>query len=129
MDATEALNRLADIIDAHDWDAIAELLHPDFVCELVATKERFDGPRWIAFNANYPGFQRMKLIDVVGDGTRAAARGLVTGLVDGVEREFSVAQFARMRDGLLEELVEVWADLDDVPPAGTREAATPPPRI
>ncbi|MBY6062067.1 hypothetical protein [Microbacterium esteraromaticum] len=28
MNATEALQRLADTIDAHNWDYIAELLHP-----------------------------------------------------------------------------------------------------
>lgn len=120
MNATEALQRLADTIDAHDWDGIAGLLHPHFICHLVATNERFDATRWIAFNANYPGFQGMKLVDLIGDDTRAAARGHVTGRVDDVEKGYAVAQFARMRDGLIEELVEVWADLDDVAPAGTR---------
>lgn len=120
MNAPEALQRLADTIDAHDWDGIAELLHPEFVCHLVATNERFDATRWIAFNANYPGFQGMKVVDLIGDSARAAARGHVTGRVDGVEKAYAVAQFARMREGLIEELVEVWADLDDVAPPGTR---------
>jgi len=120
MNAAEALQRLADTIDAHDWDGIAELLHPDFECHLVATDERFDAPSWIAFNANYPGFQGMKLVDLVDANPRAAARGHVTGLVDGAAKGFSVAQFAQMRDGLIEELVEVWADLDDIAPPGTR---------
>lgn len=120
MNAAAALQRLADTIDAHNWEGIAELLHPGFICHLVATNERFDAPNWIAFNANYPGFQGMKLVDLIGDGERAAARGYVRGLVDGKQQEFSVAQFVRTRDGLIEELVEVWADCDDIPPAGTR---------
>ncbi|MGO2745722.1 nuclear transport factor 2 family protein [Microbacterium sp.] len=120
MNAAEALQRLADTINAHNWDGISELLHPTFVCHLVATNEQFDAPSWIAFNANYPGFQSMKLIDLINANDRAAARGHVTGVADGVEKEYSVAQFARMRDGLIEELVEVWADLDDVAPPGTR---------
>lgn len=120
MDASEALGRLAATIDAHDWDGIATLLHPEFTCHLVATDEHFDGPAWIAFNANYPGFESMRIVDLVGAGERAAARGVVTGVVDGEQRGFAVAQFARVRDGLLVELVEVWADLDDVPPPGTR---------
>jgi hypothetical protein len=118
--AAVALQRLADTIDAHDWDGIAELLHPEFVCQLVATNERFDARSWIAFNAGYPGFQSMKVVDLVGDSERAAARGVVTGLVNGVQKGFAVAQFARMRDGLIDELVEVWADLDEVAPPGTR---------
>ncbi|MGI6879115.1 peptidoglycan DD-metalloendopeptidase family protein [Microbacterium sp. gxy059] len=84
MDAADALQRLADTIDAHEWDAIADLLHPSFTCHLVATDERFDAPGWISFNARYPGFQGMTLVDLVGDGERAAARGHVTGPVDGV---------------------------------------------
>lgn len=120
MNAPEALQRLADTIDAHDWDGIGELLHPDFMCHLAATNEQFTAPQWIAFNANYPGFQSMRIVDLLGDGERGAAHGHVTGTADGVAREFSVAQFARMRDGLIVELVEVWADHDEVPPPGTR---------
>lgn len=129
VNATEALQRLSDTIDAHHWDGIAELLHPEFVCHLVATDERFDAASWIAFNANYPGFQNMKLVDLIGDGARAAARGLVTGMVNGAEKRYAVAQFARMRDGLIEELVEVWADFDDVPPPGTRQASSSSPNV
>lgn len=51
------LRRWAAVIDAHDWAGLPALLHPSFRCELVHTGEVFDGPSWVRFNAEYPGFQ------------------------------------------------------------------------
>lgn len=119
-DAAQTLRRLATVIDAHRWDAIAELLDEDFVCRLVHTGEEFDGPSWIRFNADYPGFQSMTLEDLVGDGERAAARAHVVGVTDGREEHFALAQFATSRGGRLVELVEIWTGLGQAAPAGTR---------
>jgi ketosteroid isomerase-like protein len=59
--------------------------------------------------------------DLVVEGDRAVLRARVTATGSAGERlEFAVASFAAVRDGLLSELVEVWADVDQQPPAGTR---------
>ncbi len=121
MDAAALLTRLAAVIDAHDWDALPDLLHPDFACRLVHTGEVFEKDQWVRFNADYPGFERMHVEDLVADGDRAVLRARVTGRGGtGAELEFAVASFATVRDGLLAELVEVWADVDQQPPEGTR---------
>jgi hypothetical protein len=121
MDAATLLTRLAEVIDAHDWDGLAALLHPGFTCRLVHTGEVFDRDGWVRLNADYPGFQRMILEDLVADGDRGVLRAKVIGTsADGDELVFAVASFATLRDGLVAELTEVWADVDQQAPAGTR---------
>ncbi len=124
MDAATTLTRLADVIDAHDWDGLAALLHPDFTGTLVHTGEVFDRDQWVGLNADYPGFQRMLVDDLVSDGDRAVLRATVTGTsASGEEQVFAVAGFATVRDDLIIELTEVWADLDQQAPEGTRPLA------
>ena len=124
MDAATLLARLATVIDAHDWERLPDLLHDDFACRLVHTGEVFDRDAWVRLNADYPGFQRMHVEDLVADRDRGVLRARVIGTgADGEDVEFAVASFATVRDGLLVELVEVWADVDQQPPAGTRPAA------
>ena len=125
MDAATLLARLATVIDAHDWDGLSGLLHPDFTCRLVHTGEVFDRDGWVRLNADYPGFQRMHVEDLVADGDHGALRARVIGTSEtGDELEFAVASFATVRDGLLAELVEVWADVGQDAPAGTRPQLT-----
>lgn len=120
MSAENVIRMLASVIDAHAWGELPELLHADFACHLVHSGETFDGPAWVKFNAEYPGFQGMQLHEVVSAGERVAARATVTGAVDGALVHFALAQFATVRDGLVYRLTEVWTDLGQVPPEGTR---------
>jgi ketosteroid isomerase-like protein len=124
MDAATLLTRFAEVIDAHDWDGLAALLHPDFTCRLVHTGEVFDRDQWVRLNADYPGFQRLISEDLVADGDRGVLRATVIGTgQEGEDLFFAVASFATVRDGLLVELTEVWADVDQQPPEGTRPLA------
>jgi ketosteroid isomerase-like protein len=121
MDAATLLTHLAAVIDAHDWDGLAALLHPDFTCRLVHTGEVFDRDQWVRLNADYPGFQRLLVEDLVSDGDRAVLRATVTGTsADGEDQVFAVASFGTVRDDLVVELTEVWTDLDQPAPEGTR---------
>ena len=121
MDSAALLTRLAEVLDAHDWDALPGLLHPDFTCTLVHTGEVFDRERWVRLNADYPGFQHFIVEDLVADGPRAVVRGRVTGTApDGSEQLFAVASFATTGGGLITELTEVWTDVDQQAPEGTR---------
>jgi hypothetical protein len=124
MDAADLLTRLASVIDAHDWERLPAILHDDFTCRLVHTGEVFDREGWVRLNADYPGFQRMHVEDLVTDGDRGVLRARVVGTGgDGADVVFAVASFATVRDDLLVELVEVWADVDQQPPPGTRPVA------
>lgn len=72
MDAATLLTRLAEVIDAHDWDGLPALLHPSFTCRLEHTGEVFDRDEWVRLNADYPGFQRLVVEDLVADGDRGS---------------------------------------------------------
>lgn len=121
MDAAALLARLVEVIDAHDWAALPALLHEDFTCRLVHTGEVFDRDQWVRLNADYPGFQRMHLEDLVADGDRGALRARVIGAgPDQEDLVFAVASFATVRDDRLVELTEVWADVGQDAPEGTR---------
>lgn len=120
LDAAAVLGRLCAVLDAHDWTALPDLLHATFTCTLVHTGETFDREGWVRLNAEYPGFEGLEVEDLIGSGDRAVARCRVRGRVDGAPVVFAVASFATASDGRLTELTEVWTDVDQAPPEGTR---------
>lgn len=111
MDARQLLTTLCATIDEHRWDDLPHLLHEDFVCRLVHTGEELDKAGWVRLNAEYPGFESLRVEDLVAAGERGVARCHVTGRLDGTVERFAVASFITVRDGLIGELTEVWTDL------------------
>lgn len=107
-------------IDAHRWDDLEQYLHPEFNCRLVHTGETFSRDGWIRFNAEYPGFDTLTIEELVGSGDRAACRSHITGRVEGGVEHFECASFVQLRDGLISQLTEVWTDIAQQPPPGTR---------
>ncbi|MFC4629532.1 nuclear transport factor 2 family protein [Promicromonospora alba] len=120
MTAQEMMERLAEVIDAHRWDDLPALLHPEFSCLYVHTGETFDRDSWVRINAEYPGFQDFRLLDCIADQERAVGRAHVTGTADGGLQHFEVATFITVRDDLVVDMTEVWTDVNLTPPAGTR---------
>lgn len=120
MDAPTMMAKLAEVIDAHDWGRLPSLLHDEFTSRLVHTGETFDRAGWVRLNAEYPGFARLVLEDCVGAGDRAAGRAHVTGYVGEQLQHYEVATFITLRDGLIAEMTEVWADVGVPAPPGTR---------
>lgn len=120
--AEKLLRQLTDLIDACAWDSLGDLLHPDFVCRYVHTGETLDAAGWIRLNADYPGFGRLELLDVVAAGNRAVGRAHITGGSESPEQEFEVASFITEREGRIAELTEVWTDVGQAAPVGTRAA-------
>ncbi len=120
MDACAVMTRLCAVIDEHRWADLGALLHDDFVCRYVHTGETFDGESWVRLNAEYPGFDHLVLEDLVGSEDRAAARCHVTAYEDGQLLHFEVATFIAVRDGRISEMTEVWTDVAQTPPDGTR---------
>lgn len=124
MDAGTALRGLMTAIDEKRWDDLETFLHPDFVCRYVHTGESFGRDDWIRVNRDYPGFAHLKVEDLVASPTEAACRSHVTGEDDAGIQHFECTSFARMRDGLIVRLTEVWTDVEQTAPAGTRPAQT-----
>lgn len=107
-------------IDEHRWDDLDAFLHPDFVCRLVHTGESFGRDDWIRFNREYPGFEALKIEDFVAGPKEAACRSHVTGRSESGTQHFECASFARMQDGMIVQLTEVWTDVEQQAPSGTR---------
>ncbi|PVG81783.1 hypothetical protein DDE18_17615 [Nocardioides gansuensis] len=120
MDAATMLTQLATVIDTQDWVGLRALLHDDFTCRYVHTGETFDRDSWVRLNADYPGFDHFVLEDCVGSDDRAAGRAHVTAYVDEQLQHFEVATFVTLRDGLVADMTEVWTDVDQEAPPGTR---------
>jgi SnoaL-like domain len=120
MDGSMMMARLAAVIDGRNWDALAGLLHQDFVCNYVHTGEIFDRDSWVRLNAEYPGFDHLELRDCVAVADRAAGRAHVTGYASGRLLHFEVATFITLREDLIAEMTEVWTDVDGQAPEGTR---------
>ena len=126
MSAAETLLKLATAIDEHRWEDLPALLDPEFTCRYVHTGEVLDRDGWVRLNAEYPGFEHLEVEDLVADGDRAVSRAHVTGTADGRLEHFEVATFVTVRDGLVVEMTEVWADVGQDAPAGTRPGPAAP---
>ena len=105
--AEVALTRFADLVDARDWERLPDVLAPGFSARFVHTGETFDRDGFVALNRDYPIVVRFLVEDLVATGDRAVLRARVT---DGSDT-WHVASFATVSaDGLITDLVEVWAD-------------------
>jgi len=120
MDAETALRGLMTAIDERRWLDLGDYLHPEFICRLVHTGETFSRDQWIALNAEYPGFEGLRVEEIVGGTSAAACRSHVTSRTSEGVQHFECASFAQMEDGVISRLTEVWADTDQTPPEGAR---------
>ncbi|ROR93311.1 SnoaL-like protein [Salana multivorans] len=123
MKAVEALSGLMTAIDERRWADMAAYLHPEFRCRYSHTGEVFTAEEWIRLNAEYPGFDHLTVRQLVGDDTAAACRAHVTGEGETGLSHFECATFITMADGLIREMTEVWADVAQQAPPGTRPAS------
>jgi len=107
MTSAQTLTAFAGLIDARDWDGLAELLSPDFTAHFVHTGETFDRDGFVTLNRDYPIVVRFEVEDLVATGDRAVLRSRVSSETE----TWFVASFATITEGLIAELVEVWADV------------------
>lgn len=120
MESAEVLGALMRAIDERRWEDLAQYLAPHFRCRYVHTGESFSRAEWIALNAEYPGFDRLVVQEILGHASAAACRSHVTGINEGRMIHFECATFVRVHEGQITEMTEVWTDVDQVAPAGTR---------
>lgn len=109
------LTAFATCVDNADWDGLAALLGDDFSCRYSTTGETFDKRAFVAVNSDYPGRWHFEREDIVDAGERGVLRARVSDATGQSDEAHFVATFATARDGLLVDLVEVWAEVAPVP--------------
>ncbi len=117
-EAARVLTRLWELTGTQQWDKLADVLDPAVQVRYVHTGEVMDAGTYVRLNRDYPGRWSTAVADLVASGDRAVSRTEVT---DGTQT-FWVASFATVRGGRITDLVEVWTDAGQEPPAGRDRA-------
>jgi len=99
-------HRFAGLVDRRDWVGLEALLAEDCAVSFVHDGRVFTGTEWVAFNADYPGRWSFVAEDIVACDERAVVRARVFNDT----ATFHVASFLTVRDGLIHQIDEVWAD-------------------
>ena len=99
--------------DRFEFEAVAPLLHDDFVLEWPQSGERIRGrDNFIAINKHYPGQWRITIQRLVACGDEVVTEITAT-YGDQVARAVS---FFQLQDGKIIRVREFWPDPFDAPP-------------
>ncbi|ACI98296.1 nuclear transport factor 2 family protein [Rhodospirillum centenum] len=106
-DAGAVVTALWEGMAARHWDTVRRLVAEELVVEWPQTRERIRGAdAFVALNRREAGERRVQLGEVVASGDRAAARvRITTG-----RAVLLCSGFYRLRDGLIAEAVETFAE-------------------
>jgi ketosteroid isomerase-like protein len=117
MEATALVRELYECYQRRDWDAAADLLHPDATLDMPATRERLPGrEQVIEFQREYPEpWGDLSVLRVLGGGDEACTEVEITG----PKHTFRLAAFWRTDGDLLVEGIEYWVTVGgEQPPPG-----------
>lgn len=93
--------------DRLDFDAVAPLLHDEFVCEWTQSNERIRGrDNFIAINKHYPGQWRITVQQMV-----VTDEQIVTEITaSNGEKTDTAISFFSFKDGKIVQIREFWPD-------------------
>ena len=117
MAATDLVRELYEAYQRRDWNAAAELLHPDATLEMPATRERLTGREEVmGFQRDYPEpWGDLTVLRVLGDAGEACAEVEIVAS----EHTFRLAAFWRAEGELLRDGIEYWITFGgEEPPSG-----------
>jgi SnoaL-like domain len=130
MTSSELARALYEAYQARDWDTAATHLHEGASVRMPHTGEHLRGrDEVIGFQHDYPEPWGTLTVDrLIGDDDAVAAQ---ISIVDPDGRGFAMAAFWTVRDGLLDDGLELWLDLGGLGPSRYRtelaaRATTPP---
>jgi len=119
--AEQTLRNFWDRINQRDWAGLGQLLTPGLQTRYLATDELIDGAEgFVRLNAEYSGRWRVTVLDLVAAGDRAVTCARLDA-EEGSEAHY-VTSFATVRDGLVADLTELWADAGQEVPQDRRPA-------
>ncbi len=107
MTPEESVRALWAAFDRFDFQAVAPLLHEDFVCEWPQSGERIrGGENFIAVNAHYPGRWRCSIRTLIANGAAVVTE---TDVSDG-ETSVVALSFFTFEQGKIRYLREYWPE-------------------
>jgi ketosteroid isomerase-like protein len=106
-DTVALIRQYVDRLEARDWSAVEDVLHPDVVYRLPQTREVVRGrDAYLRWNQEYPDVWHLRLVSVYGDETGGAARLSVA--IDGADGEVDALVFVAVADDRLAEITDWW---------------------
>jgi SnoaL-like domain len=119
----EPVRLLWERMEARDWDAVAEQLHPDVVVDWPNTAERFRGrDKFVGMNRAYPEGWHINVLRIVDGGDVVVSEVRV----DQAGERFYAASFFEVHHETIVRAVEYWSDGEPAPsPAWRGEWAEP----
>jgi hypothetical protein len=124
MDTSGRLTRkLYEFYQARNWAAAADLLHPEALLEMPATRERLSGrDEIIEFQENYPEpWGDLTVLRVVSDDSENTAA--VEFEIEGPREVFRCAAFWIADQGMLSRGMEYWVTVGGEQPPPRPEKA------
>ena len=118
MEATGLVRALYEAYQRRDWEAAAELLHPEATVDMPDTRERLTGREGVLdFQRNYPEpWGDLAVLRVLGGADEACAEVEVAAPAE----TFRLAAFWRSEDGLLRDGIEYWVTVGGEQPSAGR---------
>jgi ketosteroid isomerase-like protein len=104
-------------MEARDWDAVAEQLHPDVVVDWPNTAERYRGrDNYLGMQQEYPEGWHIHVLRIVDDGDTVVSEVRV----DQEGKRFFAASFFELEDERIVRAVEYWSDGEPASPPAWR---------
>jgi ketosteroid isomerase-like protein len=105
--SAEPVRLLWERMEARDWDAVAEQLHPDVVIDWPNTEERYRGrDDYLGMQQAYPEGWHIEVLRIVDAGKTVVSEVKVEH--DG--RRFFAVSFFDLDNGQIVRAVEYWSD-------------------
>ncbi|HXV34586.1 MAG TPA: nuclear transport factor 2 family protein [Gaiellaceae bacterium] len=119
----EPVRLLWERMEARDWNAAAEQLHPDVVVDWPNTAERYRGREdYLGMQQAYPEGWHIEVLRIVDGGDTVVSEVRVD---QGDERFFAVS-FFELAGGRIVRAVEYWSSGEPEPPPAWRATWTEP---
>jgi hypothetical protein len=110
-------------MEARDWDAVAEQLHPDVVVDWPNTAERYRGrENYLGMQQEYPEGWHIHVLRIVDDDDTVVSEVRV----DQDGKRFFAASIFELEDERIVRAVEYWSEGEPQPPPAWRARWTEP---
>ncbi len=121
--SAEPVRLLWERMEARDWEAVADQLHPDVVVDWPNTEERFRGrDNYLGMQRAYPEGWHIEVLRIVDGGDTVVSEVRV----EQEGRRFFAVSFFELEEGRIVRAVEHWSGGEPEPAPAWRARWTEP---